>query len=87
MNRGDYMKNENLDLAVAILKPKQNKLEYLYDNISTFEEAHLLAIDSMNKKDDFAGELVMILPGWNLRMSENDKERVVELIEKYLVDK
>lgn len=79
------MEKEHLDLSVAVFKPMQNKLKHLYDHVSTFEEAHLLAIDAMNKKNE--RELIVILPGWNIKMNEDDTEKILELLERYGEDK
>ena len=80
------MIKEALDLSVAIFNPKKEKLKKLYEHISTFEEAHLLAVDAMSKKNDYAHELIVILPGWNLRMDEKDKARLKELAEEYKIE-
>lgn len=77
------MLKENLDLSVAIFNPEQKKLEHVYDHISTFEEAHLLSILAMNHKNEDEHELVVILPGWNLRLSEDEIRRAKELAKKY----
>lgn len=78
-------KKENLDLSVAIFDPEQNKLKHIYDHISTFEEAHLLSIKAMHDKKDIH-KLVVILPGWSLRLSEDEIKRAAELAEKYKVE-
>lgn len=79
------MLKEDLGLSVAIFNPNEKKLRHVYDHISTFEEAHLLSIKAMNDKKDIH-KLVVILPGWNLRLNEDEIERVNELAEKYKVD-
>ena len=79
------MLKEDLGLMVAIFNPYQKKLRHVYEYISTFEEAHLLSIKAMNDKEHIY-ELVVILPGWNLRLSEEEIERAKELAEKYKTD-
>lgn len=79
------MLKEDLDLSVAIFDPEQNKLKHIYDHISTFEEAHLLSIKAMHDKKDIY-KLVVILPGWSLRLSEDEIKRAAELAEKYKVE-
>lgn len=80
------MLKEDLGLIVAIFNPYQNKLRHIYEHISTFEEAHLLSILAMKNKNEYEHELVVILPGWHLRLSEEEIERTNELAEKYKVD-
>lgn len=77
------MLKENLALSVAIFNPEQKKLRHVYEYISTFEEAHLLSILAMNYKNEDQHELVVILPGWNLRLNEDEIRRAKELAEKY----
>ena len=79
------MLKEALDLTVAIFNPNQKRLKYVYEHISTFEEAHLLSILAMNNKNEYERELVVILPGWNLRLSEDEINRAKELTEEYAV--
>lgn len=79
-------KKEDLSLSVAIFNPKHDKLKILYAYISTFEEAHLLSILAMNYKNEDEHELVVILPGWNLRLSEDEIRRAKELAKKYKVE-
>lgn len=80
------MLKEALDLSVAIFNPNQKKLKHVYEHISTFEEAHLLSILAMKNKNEYEHELVVILPGWSLRLSEEEIKRANELAEKYKVD-
>ena len=79
------MLKENLCLTVAIFNPNQKKLRHVYEYISTFEEAHLLSIKAMKDKEHIY-ELVVILPGCHLRLSEEEIERTKELAEKYKAD-
>ena len=79
------MLKEALDLSVAIFNPNQKKLKKLYDHISTFEEAHLLSILAMKHKNEYEHELVVILPGWCIRLSEDEINRAKELAEEYVV--
>lgn len=79
------MLKENLDLSVSIFNPEQKKLKHVYEHISTFEEVHLLSILAMNNKNEYEGELVVILPGWNLRLSEDEINKANELAEKHAV--
>lgn len=77
------MKKENLDLSVSRYNRSTCKLTKLYEWISTFEEAHLLALKEMNNnKDD---ELVVILPGWNLSVDEEVIRKQEELAKKHKV--
>lgn len=79
------MLKEALDLSVAIFNPNQKKLKHVYKHISTFEEAHLLSILAMRHKNDYEHELIVILPGWNLKLSEDEINKANELAEKYAV--
>lgn len=80
------MLKEDLSLTVAIFNPNKKKLRHVYEYISTFEEAHLLSILAMKNKNEYEHELVVILPGCHLRLSEEEIERAKELAEKYKVD-
>lgn len=76
--------DKNLCLTVAIFKSNQEKLNKLYDCIPTFEKAYLLSQLAMKHKDD--DELVVILPGWNVKLSEDEMKEAKELAEKYKVE-
>ncbi len=78
------MKREHLDLSVSRYNRYTGKLLRLYEGILTFEEAHLLALLEMNNNDN--GEIVVILPGWNLKADENIIKKQKELVEKYKVE-
>ena len=77
------MLKEALALSVAIFNPEQKKLKPVYAHISTFEEAHLLSVLEMNYKNEDEHELVVILPGWNLILSEDEIRRAKENTKKY----
>lgn len=60
-----------LNISVCILR-KDNSWDYLYENISTWEEADLIAQYAMNMRTDVS-ELIFVFPGWN-RGIDNDPE-------------
>ena len=78
------MKTTHLDLSVSRYNRYEGSLTKLYEGISTFEEAHLLALYEMD--NNRAGEIVVILPGWNLKVDDNTVKRQIELAEKYMVN-
>lgn len=73
--------DKNLCLTVAVFKSNQEKLNKLYDCIPTFEKAYLLSQLAMKHKDD--DELVVILPGWNIKLNEDEMKEAKELADKY----
>lgn len=77
--------DKNLCLSVAVFKPNQEKLKKLYFCAPTFEKAYLLSQLAMKSKND-DNELVVILPGWNVKLSEDEMKEAKELAEKYKVE-
>ena len=78
------MQKENLALSVSRYNKHTGKLTKLYEFISTFDEAHLLSLKEMNNNKN--GELVVILPGWNLKVDDEIIKKQIELAEKYAVE-
>ena len=76
------MENFDLDLDIASYNIHTRELKYLYSNVSTFEEAHLLSLLAMNTKN-LSYELIVILPGWNLKMTDDELKKARELAERY----
>lgn len=60
--------------GLTVIKINASKDGYvrLFDNISSLEDAHLLAQYAMTQKED--KELIAILPGWNKSIDKNNKE-------------
>lgn len=78
------MITEDLGLSVCRYNIYTGKLIDLYKYISTFEEAHLLALLEMNNNS--VGEIVVILPGWNMRVDDEIIKRQKQLAEKYKIE-
>ncbi len=76
-------KRENLELSVSKYKKYTGKLIKLYENISTYDEAHLLALLEINNIGN--GELVVILSGWNLKIDDDIIKKQRKLAEKYKI--
>lgn len=70
------------DLSIRKYNMSKEELESpIYDNISSLDEAFLLAQYAMkNKAND---ELIVIMPGWNQELTNEEKERAIELAQKY----
>ena len=75
------------DLAVAIVNTNTGDINHVYEYIDSFEDAKLLAIHAMNhdRKNDY-DELVVIMPGWNRKLTPNEETRVKDLADKYKVE-
>lgn len=55
--------------------------DHLYDCIDNLEDAQLLAQYVMKTKKSY--ELVVIMPGWNMNLTDQEMQRAVMLAEKY----
>lgn len=72
-----------LDLSVGKVNKRTNTWQRLYEGISTFEEADLLAQLAMTEKE--VDELIVIMPGWNRGIKNYPPihQRSMLLAEKY----
>ena len=52
-----------LDLRVNVFHPNAAKLDCLYENIKSYEDAALLAQYATQNKNE--NDLIVIMPGWN----------------------
>jgi hypothetical protein len=73
------------DLAVSKYNlHRTREIERIYEGINSLEEAFLLAQLAMKNKEN--DELIVIMPGWNQDMNEDEIKKASELAEKYAVD-
>lgn len=79
--------NQGIDITIALLDKSANTYERLYEGISDFDTANLLAQFAMsNKRDD---QLVFMFPGWNMRLKKDTKlyNKAKKIAKKYRVNK
>ena len=70
-------------LAISKYNKHTNTLKRIYEDISNYEDANLLAQLAMSDKED--DELIVIMPGWNKGI-KSDKElynKALQLAEKH----
>ena len=72
-----------LDLRVNVFHPNAAKLDCLYENIKSYEDAALLAQYAMQNKNE--NDLIVIMPGCNQGIKNNQElfRRAKAVGEKY----
>ena len=75
-----------LDLRVSVFHPNAAKLDCLYENIESYEDAALLAQYAMQNKNE--NDLIVIMPGWNQGIKNNQElfNKAKALAEKYKLE-